>query len=107
MLYIFLIFGPKHRLWVLVTTASARRFSCVLTTYVLREKNNEIIIFFTSAYCMGKFSEYKVLLLLFISIENIAQNKGQIMSKFFSTSIDRPTFIFHCFFIKVENIKCS
>ena len=80
----------------------------LLCTYNLcfERKNNEIIIFFTSAYCMGKCSEYKVLL-LFISIENIAQNKGQIMSKFFSTSIDRPTFIFHCFFIKVENIECS
>ena len=32
---IFLIFAPKHRLWVLVRTASSRRFERVSTIYVL------------------------------------------------------------------------
>ena len=40
---IFLIFAPKHRLWVLVRTASARRFQHVPTIYVLskNKKNNQ------------------------------------------------------------------
>ena len=42
---IFLIFAPKHRLWVLVRTASARRFLRVRTIYVL-SKNKKNIKFF-------------------------------------------------------------
>ena len=41
---IFLIFASKHRLWVLVRTASARRFLRVPTIYVL-SKNKKNIIF--------------------------------------------------------------
>ena len=41
----FLIFALKHRLWVLVRTASLRRFQRVPTIYVL-SKNEKIINFF-------------------------------------------------------------
>ena len=65
----FLIFDPKHTLWVLVRTASPRRFLRVPTMYVLSENikkikvcpmSNENFQFFMlkkfSVYCMGKFS---------------------------------------------------
>ena len=38
----FLIFAPKHRLWVLVRTASARRFYCVSTIDVLSKNKKNI-----------------------------------------------------------------
>ena len=41
----FLIFAPKHRLWVLVRTASARRFKRVHTIYVLSKNKKNIKIF--------------------------------------------------------------
>ena len=41
-IHFFLIFALKHRLWVLVRTASLRRFQCLPTIYVLR-KNMKII----------------------------------------------------------------
>ena len=37
----FLIFAPKHRLWVLVRTASARRFLRVPTIYVLSKSKKK------------------------------------------------------------------
>ena len=40
---IFLIFAPKHRLWVLVRTASNRKFSFFTTLEI-------------TVYCMGEFS---------------------------------------------------
>ena len=39
---IFLIFAPKHRLWVLFRTPSARRFYCVPTIYVLSKNKKNI-----------------------------------------------------------------
>ena len=42
---IFLIFAPKHRLWVLVRTTSARRFYHVPTIYVLSKNKKNIKIF--------------------------------------------------------------
>ena len=39
---IFLIFAPKHRLWVLVRTASSRRFKRVRTIYVLSKHKKNI-----------------------------------------------------------------
>ena len=42
---IFLIFAQKHRLWVLVRTASARRFLRVPTIYVLSKNKKNIEIF--------------------------------------------------------------
>ena len=39
---IFLIFAPKHRLWVLVRTASARWFYRVPTIYVLSKNKKNI-----------------------------------------------------------------
>ena len=40
--YIFLIFALKHRLWVLVRTASVRRFLRVLTSNVLSKHKKNI-----------------------------------------------------------------
>ena len=42
---IFPISAQKHSLWVLVRTASARRFSRVLTIYVLSSNMKKIKIF--------------------------------------------------------------
>ena len=42
----FLIFGPKHRLLVLVRIASARRFQPVPTIYDLSKKKEKISLFF-------------------------------------------------------------
>ena len=42
----FLIFAPKHRLWVLVRTASPRRFLRVPTIYVLSENKKNINTFY-------------------------------------------------------------
>ena len=42
---IFLIFALKHRLWVLVGTASLRRFQRVPTINVLSKNKKNIIIF--------------------------------------------------------------
>ena len=42
---IFLIFAPKHRLWVLVRTASPRRFLRVPTIYVLSKKKEKYQFF--------------------------------------------------------------
>ena len=42
---IFLIFALKHRLWVLVRTASTRRFYRVPTIYVLSKNKRNIKIF--------------------------------------------------------------
>ena len=57
---------PKHRLWVHVRTASARRFLHAPTIYVLSKNKKNINIFLVkfiflqlkkfSVYCMGKFS---------------------------------------------------
>ena len=47
---IFLIFTPKHRLWVLVRTASARRFKCVPTTYVLSKNKKNITNFLLNIF---------------------------------------------------------
>ena len=52
-----LIFAPKHRLWVLVRTASLRRFKRVPTIKVLSKNKNsiknasEIMIFTAVNYC--------------------------------------------------------
>ena len=43
--YIFLIFALKHRLWVLVRTASVRRFQHIPSIYVLSKSKKNIIIF--------------------------------------------------------------
>ena len=40
--YVFLIFAPKHRLWVLVRSASVRRFLRVPTIYVLSKNKKNI-----------------------------------------------------------------
>ena len=42
---IFLIFDPKHRLWVLVRTTSARGFKRVPTIYVLSKYIKNIKVF--------------------------------------------------------------
>ena len=42
---IFLISAQKHRLWVLIRTASPRRFQCVPTIYVLSRNMENISIF--------------------------------------------------------------
>ena len=44
-IHFFLIFALKHRLWVLIRTASMRRFECVPTINVLEQKKKDIIIF--------------------------------------------------------------
>ena len=44
-IHFFLIFAPKHRSWVLVRTASLRRFSRVPTIYVLSKSKKNITIF--------------------------------------------------------------
>ena len=44
-IHFFLIFALKHRLWVLIRTASMRRFLCVPTINVLEQKKKNIIIF--------------------------------------------------------------
>ena len=56
----FLIFAPKHRLWVLVRTASARRFSRVPTIYVLSKNIKNIKIFGVkfSFFTVKKISVY-------------------------------------------------
>ena len=43
--YIFLIFDLKHRLWILVRTASLRRFYRIPTIYVLSKNKKNITIF--------------------------------------------------------------
>ena len=70
-LYLFFsISSPKHRLWALIKTASARarRFKCVPTIYVLSKNKKHIKIFqlkifkflklenFCSVGCMSKCS---------------------------------------------------
>ena len=52
---IFLISAQKHRLWVLVRTASPRRFQQVPTIYVLsrNRKNIRIFIWFLFLYFFG------------------------------------------------------
>ena len=61
----FLIFAPKHRLWVLVRTASTRRFQLARTIYVLSKNKKNIkkiqLKIFNKAqripvYCMDKVS---------------------------------------------------
>ena len=53
---IFLIFAPKHRLWVLVRTASARGVLLVPTIYVLGKNKKKILKRFTDFmfYNFGK-----------------------------------------------------
>ena len=48
-IYYFLTFALKHRLWILVRTASLRRFLLVPTIYVLskNKKNNTLCHIFT------------------------------------------------------------
>ena len=46
----FLIFAPKHTLWVLVITASLRRFERVPTTYVLSKNKKNIKSFSTDIF---------------------------------------------------------
>ena len=57
---IFLIFARKHRLWVLVRTASARRFERVPTIYVLSRYMKNIRIFYLKIFLflVVKFSIY-------------------------------------------------
>ena len=56
---IFSYFCSKHRLWVLVRTASPRRF-CVLTIYVLSRNMKNIRIFYLKIFnfLVVKFSIY-------------------------------------------------
>ena len=57
---IFLISAQKHRLWVLVRTASTRRFNRVPTIYVLSRNMKNIIIFYVKNchFLVIKFSVY-------------------------------------------------
>ena len=57
---IFLISAQKHRLWVLVRTASARRFYRVPTIYVLSRNMKNIRVFHLKIFQFleGKFSTY-------------------------------------------------
>ena len=52
----FLIFAPKHRLWVLVRTASPRRFKRVPAIYVL-SKNKKNIEIFLMKFSIFDFSD--------------------------------------------------
>ena len=68
-IHYFLFFSLRHILWVLIRTASMRRFQRVPTIYVLSKnmkivKNNhlKIVIFIAikiAVYCMGMFSLWK------------------------------------------------
>ena len=49
---IFLIFAPKHRLWVLVRTASAWRFQRVPTIYVLSKDKKTIKTFLLNFFML-------------------------------------------------------
>ena len=69
---IFLIFAKKHRLWVLIRTASPRQFKWVPTTYILSRN--------------GKISEF------FFSPENF-----QLMEVKFSIYLNRSVFVMHTF----------
>ena len=57
---IFLIFAPKHRLWVLVRTASPKRFKRVPTIYVLSRIMKNIRVFLSELFQFleVKFSIY-------------------------------------------------
>ena len=57
---IFLISAEKHRLWVLVRTASLRRFQREPTIYVLRRNMKNIRIFYLKifSFLVVKFSVY-------------------------------------------------
>ena len=57
---IFLISAQKHRLWVLIGTASSRRFQRVPTIYVLSRNVKNIRFFYTENFhfSMIKFSIY-------------------------------------------------
>ena len=55
---IFLISAQKHRLWVLVRTASPRWFLRVPTIYVLSRNMKNIRIFYLNHFCGVKFSVY-------------------------------------------------
>ena len=57
---IFLISAQKHRLWVLVRTASARRFLRVPTIYVLSRNMKNISVFLSEnfQFLEVKFSIY-------------------------------------------------
>ena len=52
----FFFFALKHRLWVLVRTASPRRFLCVPTIYVLskNKKNNKNFLLKIFIFCAFK-----------------------------------------------------
>ena len=47
---IFLLFAPKHTLWVLVRTASTRRFQRVPTIYVLSKNKKNINVFLLKSF---------------------------------------------------------
>ena len=52
---IFLIFAQKHRLWVLVGTASSRRFQRVPTIYVLSRSMKNIRIFCLKIFILRRW----------------------------------------------------
>ena len=58
--FIFLISAQKHRLWVLVKTASARRFERVPQIYVLSRNMKNIRVFLSEyfQFLEAKFSKY-------------------------------------------------
>ena len=58
---IFLIFAPKHRLWVLVRTASARRFLRVPTIYALskNKKNMKNILTATKNFLYIAWTSFR------------------------------------------------
>ena len=58
---IFLIFAPKHRLWVLVRTASARRFQRVPTIYVLSINKKNIRLFLWKIFIFDNFKNLCIL----------------------------------------------
>ena len=54
----FLIFDPKHTLWVLVRIASARRFKRVPTVYVLSKTIKILFLMKFSIFTAKKISVY-------------------------------------------------
>ena len=54
---IFLIFAQKHRLWVLLRTASLRRFQCVPTIYILSKDKKNIKIFLLKFFIFLKLKK--------------------------------------------------
>ena len=56
-----LIFAPKHRLWVLIRTASPRRFYRVPTIYVLIKNKKNIDNFLLKIFIIYNFKNLCVL----------------------------------------------